>query len=88
MRYAALEDITRELWDLHISGADCTHSCYAPAFVEALAHLLASTIEADDAAAPYECVLATDLNATHRESAREETRNISKVPKRRRRKRR
>ena len=43
--------VTANLWDLHIgasTGSDCTHFCYGPGYAEAVAHMMATGIEAQD----------------------------------------
>ena len=45
---APMGDLTEDMWDMHPHSKDCTHWCYAPALVEAVAYLILHVVEAVD----------------------------------------
>ena len=45
---APMGDLTEDMWDMHPHSKDCTHWCYAPALVEAVAYLILHIVEAVD----------------------------------------
>ena len=45
---APMGDLTEDLWDMHPHTKDCTHWCYAPALVEAVAYVIRHVIDAVD----------------------------------------
>ena len=39
-----LGEMTLPLWDAHIGGADCTHWCYMPGFIDGFLHEIARVL--------------------------------------------